>query len=129
MLTWNVTASITVNKSGGGTLSWSTNKTKVLLAGEKPNHQPIDWPNAKIAVFGSASGTTAKGESFSVNVSQANWLVRDFTCGQFRKYFVAGVMEFTPGSKPTRYINFGTGNCDDQAVVTINGHTYNVTLH
>ncbi|MGZ3861630.1 MAG: hypothetical protein ACXVPN_00905 [Bacteroidia bacterium] len=128
-LTWNVTASITVNRSTGGHFSWNTNKTKVLIAGEKPLNQPIDWPNAKIGVYGSANGTNAKGESFSANVSQANMLVRDFTCGSFRRFFVKGIMEFTPGSKPTRYINFGTGNCDDAAVVTINGHAYNVTLH
>lgn len=128
-LTWNITADITINKSAGGTIHWTTNKTKVLLAGEMPNNQPINWPAAQVGIYGSASGTTAKGESFTVNVSQANWLVRNFTCGAFRRFFVAGILEFTPGSKPTRYINFGTGNCDDQAVVTINGHTYNITLH
>jgi hypothetical protein len=129
MLTWNVTANITINKAGGGTLSWTTNKTKVLIAGEKPNNLPIDWPNARIGVYGDAGGTTSKGESFTVHVSSASRLERNFACGQFRKHFVTGIMEFTPGSKPTRYINFGTGNCDDQAVVTINGHVYNITLH
>ncbi len=128
LLTWNVTANITINKSGGGTVSWSTNKTKILLAGEQPNNLPIDWPNARVGIYGDANGTTAKGESFTVHISQANRVERNFACGQFRRYFVSGIMEFTPGSKPTRYINFGTGNCDDQAVVTINGHTYNITL-
>jgi hypothetical protein len=128
-LTWDIAANLTINKASGGTISWTTNKTKVLMAGERPSPQPIDWKNAKVAVYGSASGTTAKNENFTVNVSQANKLVRDFTCSTARRFFVAGILEFTPGTKPTRYINFGTGNCDDQAVVTINGHTYNVTLH
>ena len=128
MLTWNITAEITVNRASGGSFHWTTNKTKVLIAGEKPLGQPIDWPNARVGVYGDASGTTAKGESFTVNVSQASKLERNFTCGQFRKYFVAGIMEFTPHNKPTRYINFGTGNCDADAVVTINGNTYNITL-
>ena len=129
MLTWNITADITVNKSTGGSIHWNTNKTKVLIAGEKPLGQPIDWPNARIGIYGSANGTSAKVESFSVNISQAYMLERNFACGLTRKFFVAGRMEFTPGSKPTRYVNFGTGNCDDQAVVTINGHVYNITLH
>ena len=128
-LTWNVTANITIHKSAGGIVSWSTNKTKILLAGEMPNNQPIDWPHAKVGIYGDASGTTAKGESFTVHVAQGNRLERNFICGTYRKFFVAGILEFTPGSKPTRYVNFGTGACDDQAVVTINGHTYNVTLH
>jgi len=129
LLTWNVTANITINKSGGGTISWNTNKTKVLIAGEMPLGAPIDWPNARVGIYGDANGTTAKGESFTVHISQANRVERNFTCGQFRKFFVAGILEFTPGSKPIRYINYGTGNCDADAVVTINGHTYNITLH
>ncbi len=128
-LTWTVAADITINKSTGGTIHWTTNKTKVLLAGEQPNNLPINWAAAQVAIYGDASGTNAKGETFTAHVSQATWLVRDFSCSSFRRFFVKGVLEFTPGSKPTRYINFGTGNCDDQAVVTINGHTYNITLH
>ncbi|HXB39942.1 MAG TPA: hypothetical protein VNZ49_05320 [Bacteroidia bacterium] len=134
MLTWLITSNIQINRSNGNVITWSTNnRTKVLLAGEMPNHQPIDWPHARVAIYGDASGTHTKSggnsQSFSAHVSQASWLVRDFNCGLFRRFFVSGILEFTPGSKPTRYVNFGTGNCDDQAVVTINGHTYNITLH
>jgi hypothetical protein len=128
MLTWNIIASISVVKSSGGTVTWSTNKTKVLLAGEKPNNQPIDWPNARIGMYGDASGTTAKGEAFTVHIDPTHMLERNFTCTNARRYFVAGILEFTPGTKPTRYVNFGTGTCDNQAVITINGHTFNVTL-
>lgn len=132
-LTWTINSDIDVNAANGAKLHWTTtNRTKVLLAGEMPNNQPIDWPNAKIAIYGDASGTYTKpngtNHSFTVKVSQATWLVRDFTCGTNRRFFVAGTLEFTPDSKPTRYVNFGTGNCDNLAVVTINGHYYNVTL-
>jgi hypothetical protein len=128
-LTWNITANISITKANGKTISWTTNKTKVLLAGERPNHQPIDWAHAQIAVYGTANGTSANGESFTASVAQATWLVRNFNCTGYRKYFVAGELDFTPGNKPTRYINFGTGNCDNLATVTINGHVYNITLH
>jgi hypothetical protein len=133
MLTWNISADIRINKSGGGTVSWTSSKTKVLLAGEKPNNLPIDWANAQVGIFGTANGTTAKGESFKVQVLQANMLQRNFACGVIggintRKFFVAGRMDFTPGTKLTRYINFGTGACDNEAVVTIGGNSYNVIL-
>ena len=127
-LTWNIAANITITKANGKTITWTTNKTKVLLAGERPNNQPIDWAHAQIAIFGTANGTSANGESFTASVAQATWLIRNFNCAGYRKCFVAGELDFTPGSKPTRYVNFGTGACDNQATVTINGHVYNVTL-
>lgn len=132
-LTWSISSSITVNRSNGNMITWSTTKTKALLAGEMPNNQPIDWPHAKVAVYGSGSGTHTKSggssQSFTFNVQQAKWLVRDFSCSTMRRFFVSGTLEFTPGSKPTRYVDFGTGNCDNTATVTINGHVYNIILH
>jgi hypothetical protein len=127
-LTWSIVASMTITKSNGKTIIWTTNKTKVLLAGERPNNQPIDWAQAQIAIFGTASGTSANGESFTASVSEASWLIRNFNCIGYRKFFVAGELDFTPGSKPTRYVNFGTGACDDLATVTINGNIYNIIL-
>ncbi|MEO8761638.1 MAG: hypothetical protein ABI388_09435 [Bacteroidia bacterium] len=127
-LTWSIDANITINKANGKTITWATSKTKVLLAGEQPSNAPIDWAHAQIAIYGTASGTSANGESFTASVAQATWLVRDFNCTSYRKCFVAGELDFTPGSKPTRYINFGTGTCDNLASVTINGNVYNITL-
>ena len=132
-LTWVINSDIKINRSNSNTVTWTATKTKVLLAGEMPNNQPIDWPHAKVGIFGTASGTHTKSggssNGFTVTIQQSKWLVRDFTCGTSSRFFVQGVMEFTPSGKPVREINFGTGNCDNQATVTINGHVYNVTLH
>lgn len=128
MLTWHVIADISIVKANGKTIHWTTDKNKVLLQGELPNHH-IQWSNAKVAVYGSASGTSASGETYSVSVPQSTWLVRDFTCTSDRRYFVSGEMDLTPSGKQTRRINFGNGSCDNQATVTINGNVYNITLH
>ena len=127
-LTWTIDANMTVTKADGKTITWTTSKTKVLLAGEQPNNAPIDWAHAQIAIYGTASGTSANGESFTASVAEGTWLVRDFNCTSYRKCFVSGELDFTPGSKPTRYVNFGTGACDNLASVTINGNVYNITL-
>jgi len=127
-LTWADDANITINKANGKTITWTSSKTKVLLAGEQPNNAPIDWAHAQVAIYGTASGTSANGETFTANIAQATWLVRNFNCTSYRKFFVSGELDFTPGSKPTRYINFGTGACDNLATVTINGNVYNITL-
>jgi hypothetical protein len=127
-LSYNITANINVTKSGGGNIQCTSTKTKVLIAGEQPNNLPILWTQAQIAVFGTASGTSSDGESFTASITQANWLVRNFNCTSFRKCFVAGIEDFNPGTKPTRYINFGTGVCDNQAQITISGYLFTVTL-
>lgn len=127
-LTWTVDANITINKANGKTIQCTSSKTKVLLAGEQPNNAPIDWAHAQLAIYGTASGTTANGESYTASVAQATWLVRNFNCTSYRKCFVSGELDFTPGSKATRYINFGTGACDNLATVTINGNIYHITL-
>jgi hypothetical protein len=132
-LSWTVACDIKINRSNGNVLTWSGTKYKFLLAGEMPAPQHIDWPNAKVAMYGGGNGTHTKAggnsQSFSVSVSQSEWLVRDFTCSTNRRFFVAGIMTVTPSNKPARIINFGTGNCDNNATVTINGHVYNITLH
>ncbi|HEX7414167.1 MAG TPA: hypothetical protein VF411_08985, partial [Bacteroidia bacterium] len=120
-LTYSITANTSILKVKGGTIQCTSNRTKVLLAGEQPNNLPIDWAHAQIAIYGTASGTSANSENFTANISQANSLVRNFDCTAYRKFFVAGEEDFTPANKPTRYINFGTGACDNQAIITING--------
>ena len=127
-LTYNITYNMTVTKSGGGNIQCTSNKTKVLIAGEQPNNLPIIWTQAQMAVFGTATGTSSDGESYTASVTQANWLVRNFNCASFRNCFVAGVEDFNPGIKPTRYINFGAGACDNQAVISINGYLFTETL-
>jgi hypothetical protein len=127
-LTYNITANLNVTKSGGGNIQCTINNTKVLIAGEQPNNLPILWTQAQMAVFGTANGTSADGESFTATIPQATWLVRNFNCTSYRKCFVAGIEDFNPGSKPTRYINFGTGTCDNQAQIVINGYLFTETL-
>ena len=133
---WNVQANMQIVKANGdGTISWSCNKTKELLNTSAvyfgPN-QAIDWKKAKIGITGNANGTTAKGDNFTATVT--NQLVRDFACAPdpskpHRHPFIQGSIDFTPGTKPTRHIDFGNGNCDFDATVTINGTSYNITLH
>ena len=134
-MTWSVSATISIAKSNG-TVSWTTNKVKTLLNTNDTNvyHGQaihITWSKAKVGITGSSSGTTAGGESFTASITSQ--LVRDFTCSPNASYparhpFIQGKFEFTPGTKYTRYFDYGSGACDDNATVTINGNTYSITL-
>lgn len=126
-LTWDIVVNgQVVLANNGGTITWNTNKTKELLAGETSYNGPINWLIAKIGITGSTTGTSASGVNFIATVTSQ--LIRDFTCGQYRKYFVQGKFDFTPGNKLTRHVDFGNGNCDNIATVTIGKNTYTVHM-
>lgn len=128
-LTWSVSANVSIVKpNNGGTVTWNCNRTKTLLNTNDPNcykgqSNAIDWSKAKISLSGSASGTTASGNNYTSTISN---LVRDFGgCKIAGRYpFISGTIEFTPGTKATRYIDFGSGTCDNSGTITIKGITY-----
>ena len=130
MLTWSVSANVNIIKpSGGGTVSWNCTRTKKLLntndtACYKGQSIPINWKKAKIQLDGSANGMTASGNNYTSVITA---LVRDFkTCDPtVKRYpFISGKIDFTPGTKATRYIDFGSGTCDYSGTITIKGITY-----
>lgn len=138
-LTWTMTGSITIN-TGVGTITHNETKNMTLLnTSDTVNVYhgqsiPISWKYARIGLTGSVNGTTAKGETYTANV--ITQLVRDFTCAPNTSYsghhpFINGTLDFTPGSKATRHIDFGYpsgGACDDLALVTIGSYTKVITL-
>lgn len=134
-LTWAISANVSVTKPGGGTITWSCSRTKELINTSDPNcyrgqSLHIIWSLAKVKLNGSTSGTNANNEQFSATATN---LVRDFNCSPFparpmRHPFISGTIVYTPGSRPARTIDFGTGTCDGVAVLTINNHTFSINL-
>jgi len=131
-LTWSISANVTINKpSNGGTITWNCSRTKELINTNDPlcyggQTVPIDWTKAQVRLNGTASGVNSSNESYTASMVN---LERYFTCKVINIYpFVKGQLNFTPGSRPTRYIDFGPGSCDRNATVTINGVTYTFTF-
>ncbi len=123
-LVYSIYANIQVIKANGaGTIMWQSTRQREWLLGEAT---PFNWLDDKYSVTGNASGATANGNAFTSIITTA--LIKDMTCSANRKHFVSGVITHTPSGKATRTIDFGNGTCDDQATVTINGNTYNITL-
>jgi len=130
-LTWAITASVSITKANGNSFTWNCNRTKELVNTNDSTcyHgqlHAIDWTRATVKLNGTSSGTNTMNESYSATISN---LVREFNCSPVtgRPYyhpFVSGTISYTPGSRPTRLIDYGTGICDNLATITINGHTY-----
>jgi hypothetical protein len=84
-----------------------------------------------VKLNGTASGVNARSENFTAIATN---LVRDFNCAPdpvlrpHRHPFISGTIAYTPGSRPTRTVDFGNGACDLIATITVNGHTFTVNL-
>lgn len=108
--------------NGEGTISWTSERTREWIAGESTPNRDDD----QYSITGSATGTAANGDQFSATINQP--LIRNLAPG-CRRHFVSGVATMERANRPARVIDYGNGNCDDQATVTVNGVTYTITLH
>jgi hypothetical protein len=136
--TWEIKANISIAlASGAGTINWTSDRIKTLLNTStvypaNPLTTPINWPMAKIGITdapgATTTGTRSTGETFSVTIT--NQLVRDFggcdILGQ--RPFIQGTFVYAPAGKATRTFDYGSGTCDLNATVTIDGVTYPFTL-
>lgn len=100
------------------TITWISNRTRTWTQGE---NTPIRLDDV-YEITGSGSLTNVQGTR-TVSITQA--LVKAVNC----KWMQAGELTITPQGKPARIINYGNGTCDNQATLTVNGNTYNITLH
>lgn len=116
----NVNGSL-VLANNGGTITWTSQRQREWTAGESTSQ----WSDDVYSITGTASGTSASGNSYSATIT--NPLIRNMALG-CRRHFVQGTVEVTPSNKPMRTIDFGTGACDDIATVTINNNTYTIHL-
>ncbi len=121
-LVYSINANIQIIKANNaGTVTWQSTRSREWTAGEST----LTWQDDLYSITGSASGTTANGNTFQSVITSP--LIRNMAIG-CRKNFTQGVLAHTPGGKATRFIDYGNGACDNLATVTINGTVYNITL-
>jgi hypothetical protein len=113
--------------NGQGTINWECHQKKYYDGGYYTPNTRLD---DKIRIFGSSSGTTQTGESFTSMIVWSTPLKRRFSIN-CRKHFFAGTVIVTPLNMPAMTINYGEYTpevCDDIATVTVNGNTYTINL-
>jgi hypothetical protein len=98
------------------TSTHSSERLRTWMAGE---HTPTPWDD-QYAITGTGSGVNRFGLAYSMTITQplhihiGCWLP------------VSGHVEITPEGQPTRYIDYGNGNCDGSYTVTVNGITITI---
>jgi len=102
----------------GLTSNWTADKEKEWALGTSTTDRADD-----VFLFtGSMSGTNLNGVAYTASI--VNPLMKD-ACD----WYVSGTVEISRANMPNVTLNYGDGVCDDQATITVNGTTKNITLH
>lgn len=106
----------------GDYIEINRNHTWTQTAGMDTPHNPLD---DVFSITGSSSGTAQIAgvtAQWTTNITQP--VIRKLTC----RWRVAGQVTITHNDK-TAVLDYGNGDCDNKATVTINSRVYNITLH
>ncbi|PZF72361.1 hypothetical protein [Taibaiella soli] len=105
--------------NNNGTISWTTTRTRTWVAG----YNTPAWNDDVYNVTGSGSITRANGNVVTVDITSP--LVVALAC----RWIEQGTVQVTLANGNTRVLDYGNGTCDALATYTVNGHTYNISLH
>jgi hypothetical protein len=102
----------------GLTSNWTADKEKEWVQGTSTTDRSDD-----VFLFtGSMSGTNLNGVAYTATIVAP--LTKD-ACD----WYVSGTVEIVRANMPNVTLNYGDGICDDQATITVNGVSKNITLH
>lgn len=117
----------TVNVNGAvilannaGTHSCTSARTRTWIAGEGTAIRADDI----FEITGTASVTRANNKSFTINITTP--LRKALNCNWIEQ----GVVQITPTaqSAQARTLDYGNGNCDNQATITVGNNSHTITL-
>jgi len=106
---------------GTGTITWNSQKTRVVTAGTDTRGRKDDV----IEVTGTSDGTLVSGNTFTSQTQTP--LVRD-TDKDCRGVFISGITKINVSDGTEIIVDYGDGTCDNQATVTTNGVSETITL-
>lgn len=119
-MNWTINAqNMKIIKSNGKIHTWNSVRTRTMLAGNDTK----TWTDDVYEISGSSTGVNANGLNYTANITKP--LHRALSC----RWIDSGTIEITPEERATRTVDFGNGNCDDQATVSVRRKTRNITLN
>ncbi len=107
------------NTSNGKWKLWNSNKTITQIEG---NGTPIFPLDDVFRITGTASGSNSVGATWTSAITEP--LIKKFTC----RWIVKGVVVITRNAHVAT-LDYGNGNCDNQALITVNGNSRTIILH
>ena len=117
---WTINASnMKITKTDGRTHSFSSTRIRTMVAGQNTT----DWYDDEYLISGSASGINARGENYTAQITTP--LHRALSC----RWIDSGVIEISPEERRTRIVNFGKGNCDNEAIITVGNRSRTINMN
>ncbi|TAH44121.1 MAG: hypothetical protein EYC69_01055 [Bacteroidetes bacterium] len=110
-----------IRNSAGATMTWNSQRQREWIAGESTTGLS-NFGDDIYSITGSANGSTFEGKTFTASITQA--LIVQVGC----RWIQAGKFDLTPTGLATRSFDYGSGACDNDATLTVNGATFNIEL-
>lgn len=117
-LSWTKVVDGTIIFATGETKHWTANSTREWIEGDGSLIRIDDV----FLLTGLSTITRISGETFTHTILTP--LRKEMSCHNI----VSGIVEITSPEKPTRTLDYGTGECDNLATVTVNGETHTIIL-
>lgn len=111
-----------LTKPNGNYSQWNSEKTIAQVEGLGTPLFPLD---DVFKVDGGANGAVKRGDKFfqwSTNITEP--LVKKFTC----RWIVKGTVVMRKSNAAVAELNYGAGDCDNKATMTVNGEVREITL-
>lgn len=106
---------------------WTSTRTQTQVEGNGTVSSTDDVLN----VQGSAHGRVKHGNLIVIwNSEITEPLIKKYSCRWISKGKIRTMREGLPSNTPwVGFLDYGTGACDNQATLTVNGNTQQITLH
>lgn len=116
-----------LTKPNGNYVEWNSTRTIEQIEGLCTIFSPLD---DIYKITGSANGKVKRGDLLIAwNSEITEPLIKKFTCRWIVKGIIRNIrLNLTTNSPWAAAINYGPGTCENQAVVTVNGVSHNITL-
>ncbi|MDB5206485.1 MAG: hypothetical protein JWR72_1560 [Flavisolibacter sp.] len=116
-----------LTKPNGNYVQWSTVRINTQIEG---NGSVIPADDI-FRISGIANGKVKRNNIIILwNSEIIEPLIKKFICPWISKGRIRTVRQSLPANTPwAAILDYGTGNCDNQAMLTVNGNTHQITLH
>jgi hypothetical protein len=109
-----------ITRPDGGVITHQSTRKRTWISGAM-----TFWPNILDDIYtieGTASGTSANGVAYTMQTTEP--LLVALIC----PWIEQGIIEYIPEGAEPRYLDYGDGECDANAVVTVGEFTLNIVL-
>jgi hypothetical protein len=119
---WVMNMNLVITLPDGKVLNRVGTRTSEIIAGYST---PLDWTDNEYSVTG--NWTTTFPNSTLLTSTITSPLIVKFACVPTNSAISQGIISFVRNSN-TATLDYGNGSCDNQAIFTINGISYPITL-